>query len=160
GDRVASLQHFETASKLEPTNLDIKLEMAAELRDRGDFDGAHAVVAAVLETCPDHFHAWMHLGHLHRRRGNRTNALEAFETAQRRHPGKAAAVVEVAIEMRAAGRPAESKKLIERALDLEPDHFGTLMQLIEHARLAEHGDAVRALVQRLLDRHAGQLQAH
>jgi tetratricopeptide (TPR) repeat protein len=81
GDRVASIAAFRSAIALHPSHLGIKLQAASDLREIGRFEEAEVLLRQALGIDPHHTEALICLGQIARRRGDRSDALEAFETA-------------------------------------------------------------------------------
>uniref|UniRef100_UPI00191EDBF7 tetratricopeptide repeat protein n=1 Tax=Microvirga soli TaxID=1854496 RepID=UPI00191EDBF7 len=96
GDRAAALTYFEAAAELEPHNLPVKLEVAADLRELGRLDEAEAVLQEILKQAPQHAGARIALGHVARRRGDRAAALTYFEAAAELEPHNLPVKLEVA----------------------------------------------------------------
>ena len=157
GDRAAALGCLRSAAEAAPANLDVRLELAAELREQGTIDEALVLVRSVLDVDADHFAALMQLGQLHRSRDDRPQAMAAFQAAAAKHPHRTQALVELVHENWAAGAPEEADQLLQRALAQEPNHLGALMVAAEHALLAEDAEKALALARCAIEQHAGQL---
>jgi tetratricopeptide (TPR) repeat protein len=161
GDRAAALDAFNRAlaatAVTEPLNAVAQLELATEFKDQGQFGEARRRIAAVLEADGANAAAWLGLGQVERRMGNRQAALDAFRQAATRDPHRARALVEIAIEQRALGQPGESERTLQRSLEIEPDHLGTLMQMAEHASLAGNDRESLAICHRAIAAHPGAL---
>ena len=96
---------FEQAAAIDPTAAAAQLQLAAESRDRGDFDAARRILEAVLARTPHEFNAWISLAQIERRAGRRDAALAAFGRAVELNPGYSQGLAEMAVEERALGRP-------------------------------------------------------
>ena len=154
-DHDAALAWFERALLADPGNLWAKLEAVGQCRELGRFDAAIALLDSLFSQAPDDPNAWSHRGQIARRQGDRAVALGAFRRALANHPHHVWAMIEIAVEERAAGRPADAEAMLRRALETEPDHAGALMQLIELKLLADSMDEALALSRRLIADHPG-----
>ena len=157
GDGVAAIQNFRSASEANPDNLDLKLDLAAELREQGYFDEAIALIRAVLDADADHWTAWMQLGLYHRANGDLQSALEAFRTAVTKQPKQTQGLVDLALENWFVGDLAEAEKLLQCALEQEPTHLAALIVSAENALRTEQPDKAFQIAQRAIELHPGQL---
>jgi mannosyltransferase OCH1-like enzyme len=102
----------------------------------------------------------MQLGQIERRQGNREAARKAFQEVADHHPDRLQALVEMAFEERALGRPRESEAALARALARDPGHAGALLQLAEHACLAGKDRQALAHAHRCIAAHPGNPAAY
>ena len=142
-DNPAAVCWFKRAVRAAPNAPGPSLALANALRNAGELVEAAEAAQAVLARDPNHVDAWMSLGHTERCAGRRDVALRAFARASELAPGKAAPLVQQAVEERRLGRPETSELLLNRALELDGHDAEALQQLGEHHRLS--GDLVCAL---------------
>ena len=116
GDRATALAYFEAAAALDPNNLPVKLEVAADLRELGRLDEAEAVLQEILKQAPQHVGARLGLGHVARRRGDRGTALAYFEAAAALDPNNLPVKLEVAADLRELGRLDEAEAVLQEIL--------------------------------------------
>jgi mannosyltransferase OCH1-like enzyme/Tfp pilus assembly protein PilF len=160
GDRITALRQFRSATAADPTNLDLRLDLAAEMREQGDFDGAMGVIQSVLNTNMDHWAAWMQLGQLYRAKNDRQKAMQAFQTAVAKQPLQTQGLVELAQENWASGFPNEAEQLLQSALAQEDSHFGALIVSAEFALQAERPHEALQFARRAIQLHPGQLGSY
>jgi tetratricopeptide (TPR) repeat protein len=103
--------------------------MAIDLRELGRLDEAEGVLRGVLERHPKNFDALMGLGHIMRRRGDRTTALALFEAAAEAHPQHVLARTEIAIDLRELGRLSEAEAMLLGVLKTQPKNLDALLGL-------------------------------
>ena len=145
GDRAAALGFFEnaiTANKA-PTQVQPRLEAAAELRSLGRIAEAAPLYAEIHAQDPDNVPALMGLGHCARHGGDRTAALAFFEKAiaANKNPTQIYPRLEAAAELRALGRIAEAEPLYAEIHAQDPDNVPALMGLGHCARHRGDRDA-------------------
>ncbi len=157
GDGVAALQYFSSASEHDPTNLDLRLDVAAELREQSDFEGALRLIQSVLDANADHWGGWMQLGQLCRMRPDPKAAMNAFRTAVAKRPLNPQGLVELAHETWAAGQPDEAEQHLQQALAMEPNHLGALLLSAEFALQSARPDESLQLARRAIQFHSGKL---
>ncbi|WP_201863953.1 tetratricopeptide repeat protein, partial [Microvirga soli] len=157
---ASALTYFEAAAELEPHNLPVKLEVATELRDRGQYDEAKAIIDAALRIEPGNVHGRMQRGYLQRHVGDRVSARSEFQKVRETNPDFLQASVELAVEERALGKPGLAEQILKKVLEIQPDHLSALTQLAESARVA--GDMERCLdvYQRAEELHPSNLGLH
>jgi tetratricopeptide (TPR) repeat protein len=143
GDRASALSYFETAAKVKPHHLPVKLEIAAELKDRGVYDKALCIIDAAIQLEPENVHARMQRAYIHRHAGDRQSARAEFGRISDDHPEFLQAFVELAVEERMLGQPGLAEQILNQVLDTEPGHLSALTQLAETVRLT--GDLGRCL---------------
>ena len=160
GDYSKALDHFTSASALDPANFGLRLSLAAELREQGDLDGAKRLIQSVLEANTDHWSAWIQLGHLHRARREPRAAMNAFRTAAAKQPLRSQGLVELAHETWMGGNPKEAEQLLRRALNTEPSHLGAILLSAELELRVERPDKALQIAQRAIHFHAGTLNPY
>ncbi len=145
GERDAALAQLQAAYDAGGGSA-AALELAAELRDRGELREAAHLVERVLAADPSSLPALLARGLVARAAGDRSAALSAFEAAARAHPAHPQPLIEAAQEHRGLGAPAEAAALLGRALAQHPRHLGALLARAELLFLAEdHEAALEAL---------------
>jgi tetratricopeptide (TPR) repeat protein len=129
GDRAASLAHFEAASAVDPAQVGVKLERANDLRELGRLDEAESLLRTVLEEHPQHVGAVVGLGHVLRRRGDRTGSLAQFRAAGAANPNDVEVQTEIATDLRELGHFDDAEVVLRAALQSQPQHFWALVGL-------------------------------
>ncbi|MBX6745322.1 MAG: tetratricopeptide repeat protein [Acetobacteraceae bacterium] len=148
GARTMAAAHFRHATEANPWAGAAWTELATELCDAGDYDAARDAANKLLAHDPGNLQGWMILGRTERSASRRPEALAAFRRAQECNPRNPLPLIEMAIEMRAAGQPWEARRLLEQALEIDGQNLHALAQLGELARLARDYDAALALFSR------------
>jgi len=97
-----------------------RLEAAAKLMHLGDFDGALAAVLALTRDEPDDLDALLTLGNLHSLLNHYAAAREVFSQASAKEPLCVEARRFAGLAAMQAGRTAEARSELARALFLEP----------------------------------------
>lgn len=127
-----------------PTNVGLRLEMVASLRQTERHAEARSLIDALLIEHPAHFGIAIEAGHLARQQRRFEDALQHFQRAQQIQPQNQWAPVGVAIVLRELNRYEESKAALQKILDVTPEYFDGLIQMGHlAARQRAHGDAVR-----------------
>ena len=144
GDRAAALGHFQTAARLAPNTLGIRLDVAAELRELGRLEEAEAACREILKQAPDNAHAYTSLAHCARKRGDRAAALGHFQTAARLAPNTLGIRLDVAAELRELGRLEEAEAACREILKQAPDNAHAYTSLAHCAR--KRGDRAATMV--------------
>src|SRR5215213_2827673 len=103
GDRTTSLDYFRAALVTDPALILLKIEIATDLRELGRLDEAETVLQEILKQAPQHAGAYIWLGHVARKRGDRATALAHFEAAAQAEPDNLPVKLEIAIEFRDRG---------------------------------------------------------
>jgi tetratricopeptide (TPR) repeat protein len=160
GDRAGASDCLERAAAANTLHVGVQLEISVELRDQGQFDRARQIIDSIIQREPQGHRGWMQLGHLERRLGNHAAALAAFNHVATKHPDQVQALVEMAIEERALGQPKKSEETLKRALAVDAKSFNALMQLAEHAWLAERDQESLSYCQRAMSAHPRNLLAY
>jgi arylsulfatase A-like enzyme/tetratricopeptide (TPR) repeat protein len=134
-----SRSHVDPKDKIHLVNL-IK-EAGADLKaDR--LDEAFAKIRSVLSTDGDILAAYNVLGNLHLKKGDRTQALEAFQQAVKRDATYGPALFNVAILYHELGRPRDAAAALERLLAIDPRDSDVLLRLGQAAlERADHKSA-------------------
>jgi tetratricopeptide (TPR) repeat protein len=143
GDRAASLASFMAAAAIDPAQVVLKSEAAADLRALGRFEEAKKLLQQALAQQPKHAGVLAEMGHLARSRGDRSAAWAAFAEAVAAHPAHLGLKAEAATDLRELGRFDEAEALLREALAVDPKHLPSLMGLGQIAR--RRGDREAAL---------------
>lgn len=141
-DHVNSLDLSRQAAAIDPSEIGVRIDIAFDLLRLHRFDEAEIWFTDVLERAPAHVGALVGLGHLARRRGNRTEALSHFMAALTADPTHVEAMLETAGELTNLGRVEAALPLVEAALRVRPEDLNALMQRGHLARAI--GDRVLA----------------
>ena len=156
GDRSAARHFFASASELAPDDIDLRLELAAQMREQGDLDGAVLHIQSILKVA-DHWGALMQLGQLYRAKDDTTAAIAAFRRAAAMSPLRPQALVELAKETWASGESKEAEQLIARTLAAQPSHLGALLTSAEFALQSQRPDEGLQKAQQAMAVHPGEL---
>ena len=159
-DHIGAAIAFAAAATAVPADLDVRLELARELRAADFLNEAEAVLRAVLAADSGHVEAWVERAFLSRRRGDRASALACFARAAETDPRHVRALVELSHEHRFAAEPAAAAAALERALAVSPYDFPALMAVAEHA--LDSGDAEHAarVAETARRHHPHQIEAY
>lgn len=121
GDRDKALQAAQTACRLMPDYPDYLATLAACQRESGDPAAAAATARRALAAAPDHAAALLELGLALAALGDEAGALERLREAQAAEPKAAAPYLAEADLHTKAGRTAEARRALQRALRELPD---------------------------------------
>ncbi len=130
-DKSAAALYFESASRIDPTHIGVRLEWATDLLELGRLEEAETGFKAVLDIAPDN--AWAHIGvgHCARRRGDRSASLQSFLAAAMYDPNNIWAKPEAAVELIALDRLDEAQALCLEVRASQPENFTALIGLAE-----------------------------
>ena len=117
------------ARTLAPLHADVHAEAGLLAEVRGRHDDAIAEYRRALALDPEHGLALLQLGGLLARRGGHAEALGLFERAARVLPNSPIAHNNLATANLALDRLVVAERHFRRALELQPDHFGSLLNL-------------------------------
>lgn len=124
-DPEAAEAAFRRAIDLDPRRIEYLTDLAHFLSDRGDTDGAIALLHEAARHRPDEPTLPLHIGQLLMEAGRHEEALTAFEELAVRHPAHTAASWHNrAVCLQILGRLDEAKSSLERALTLDPNLNG------------------------------------
>jgi tetratricopeptide (TPR) repeat protein len=129
GDRAGSLAAFAAAGTIEPRHQGVKLELARDLRALDRLDEAEAVQSVLLDIDPGNVGALVERGHVRRRRADHIGAISAFEAASVHAPHNRDITIELVRDLQALDRLDDAETLLRKALDADPGHTQTAMQL-------------------------------
>ncbi len=108
----AAIEFARAACAVDPKNIDGKLLLSSLYRDAARNAEALAIVEDSLAAAPDHPGSWREYGFLLRARGDRAQALSAFQrAAELKHER---AWLEVATEHLALGQAQKARQVIEK----------------------------------------------
>jgi tetratricopeptide (TPR) repeat protein len=120
GDRIEALTRFRRAVEAHPHAVEAQAEVAVELSIVGRLREAADAYRTVLKMSPQHPWAWLGLGHVLRRLGDRGQAKIAFSQAAATDPNNIAARLECATEARDTGELDEAVSTIHGILKDSP----------------------------------------
>jgi tetratricopeptide (TPR) repeat protein len=143
GDLATSVDLFRQATILDPTNLNVKTELARDLRGLGRAAEANIVLGEIFAISPGHVWARVEQGHERRTAGDLAGAAAAFEQAAAGAPDNLDIRMEMARDLRALGRLEGAIQALDAVLKSEPSHFPALMEM-GHLR-RNQGDGDRAV---------------
>jgi len=123
----------------------VQIEIATDLRELGHFDEAETVLRPILQSQPQHFGALVGLGHVRRRRGDRTGSLAQFRAAGAVNPNDVVVQTEIATDLRELGHFDDAEVVLRAALQSQPQHFWALVGLGQLLR--RRGDRTGSLAQ-------------
>jgi tetratricopeptide (TPR) repeat protein len=145
GDRDGAAVAFAAAVAINPYQLNIRVELARDVRALGRLDQAEFVLENVLVTEPNLLGALIERGHICRTRGDHIGAARAFAAAFAITPDQAGLTLELVRELRILDRLDEAKAILDALLAKEPQQIGAL---IEHGHLdrkrGDHAGAAAA----------------
>ncbi|MEZ5816104.1 MAG: tetratricopeptide repeat protein [Hyphomicrobiaceae bacterium] len=143
GDTSTAVEHLERAARLQPDNVNVKLELARQFRALGRTDDSAAKHREILELDPAQPTSLMALGEIARANGDFAAALQHFSRLVEAQPEQIGARLRMAIMMRRLGRNAEARGLLEDLQARRPDDPEIMLELARSAR--EAGDHKTAL---------------
>lgn len=160
GNPARAAELYREALEVEPASATVS-DLARALRRSGDGAAALAVMQDWLAEHPDDASIWLDSGDLQAARGNRQEAIEAYEEALARDPESVRAMNNLAWLLRSS-EPDRAQQLAEQAVDLEPENTAvrdTLgMVLLERG---EADEAARQFRQALeITPHVPELRYH
>ena len=135
GDRVGAAKAFKAAATTDPSNRNIQVELARDLRALERLDEADFVLGRVLEAEARHVGALIECGHLRRRRGDHEGAAAAFKAAATIDPTNRNIQVELARDLRALNRLDEAEDILRVVSQDGSVHAGALVELAHVCRL-------------------------
>ncbi len=120
GDINGSIQEFQKALKLDPSNINVHNSLGVCYGLLGDFDKAKSEFNTAIKLNPNEVMAWYNLGYTRMLAGNRNKALDLFLKANTINQD----VFEVAFQtgrlLMEMEQPESGKKFLEHASRLEP----------------------------------------
>jgi tetratricopeptide (TPR) repeat protein len=141
GDHGGAAAAYEAAAAVNPQHVDVKLELARELRALNRFDAAETTLGSLLAIAPGHIVALVERGHLRRKRGDRRGAAAAFEAAAAIDSQRFDIKMELVRELQALNQLDEASVVLESHLKMEPDNAPAMIALghldLSRNRLAE-----------------------
>jgi tetratricopeptide (TPR) repeat protein len=135
-DPPRAMAMFRTSIELNPQNLPARVGLAAMLVDR-DPDQAIAHCQYILSQVPTMAEAWGNLGCAYRRRGDRSEALNAFARAYQLSPDNLVIAEDYAMELGDAGRIDEAQQIYQRIAPRDPDTARDGLRQIEKRQRAQ-----------------------
>jgi tetratricopeptide (TPR) repeat protein len=149
-DRAAAAAYFARASKIDPTHIGVRLEMAGDLLELGRLDEAEAGFRAVLAVAPEEASAHIGMGHCARRRGDLSASLKCFLAAAACDPRNIWAKPEAAADLLGLNRLDEAQVLYNEILISQPENVNALIGLVHCARRKGDSIAARANLNRAI----------
>jgi mannosyltransferase OCH1-like enzyme/Tfp pilus assembly protein PilF len=125
GQIDAAIEFAQAACAVDPKNIDCKLFLSSLYRDAARKAEALAIVEESLAAAPEHSSSWFEYGSLLRDRGDRAEALSAFQRAAELKHGRA--WFDVATEHLALGQAEKARQVYETVLQANPLQFDALM---------------------------------
>ncbi len=159
GKHDSAAMAIARARELAPQQVDVWLEAALLAETRGRLDDATAEYRRVLERDAGNGLASLQLGSLIARRGEHAAALAHFERALAAMPNSPIAHNNVATANFALDRLDVAERHYRRALELEPDYFGPLLNLGRVLVRAGRGGEAKPLLQKALALRPGDAAA-
>lgn len=161
-DIEAAVEVFELARELDPDNLDAMLMLAELYYEQGNFQGAMALYAELLQEDPNNADYENYIGYLLWQLDRNDEAADAYRRALALAPENAVAVNNLGvIYLDEYYNGAEALTLFTRALALKPDYtlaafnLGRAQELLgqtsEAARAYSHALSLNASVPELTD---------
>ena len=145
GDPNAGRRWLEEALIASAGDRDIALSIGDAMRDCGDDERAVAIIEGVLSADPSRARAWLALGRAHRMAGRRQMARDAFAKCAEIAPSSSQPLIEMGIEERALGGFHAGKRLVERAIALDPNDMGAVVALADFLILERDCEGALAL---------------
>jgi tetratricopeptide (TPR) repeat protein len=135
----AARQHFQEATRLEPTDSDAWAFLVNLLNTTGDRAGAYRAVIAGLASCPDSRALHYAYGHMLTKDGRFPQAMVELRAAKRLQPNEANAYIDLALIHFQLDQVEHGVAEMRGALKVQPDHPLALTLLTRHA--IDFGDA-------------------
>lgn len=147
-DGNAAIEVLRIACDLDPSNVDVQMNLALALQERGRGDEAEGFYHAVLEKQPENVRAMVNLGLLlSSRRDPRAEAL--LRGARKLGSKDHRVALALGAYLRDRDRCAEALPLLEEALAVEPDNESAIAALsVCYLGVGRHDEAA-AMFQRL-----------
>ena len=161
GDHAKAAAAFAAALAAEPTNGDVKVELARELTALGCLDDAELTLGAALAADPTKAHLHLERAQLARKRGDHAVALQALEDAAAATPTEAAAELrlQIAAELRRQGRCEAALQQAQAALAARGDEAAAAMELGQIHRALGDADMALAAFERAARNEARRAEA-
>jgi predicted Zn-dependent protease len=129
----AARQHFQDATRLEPTDSDAWAFLVNLLNSTGDRAAAYRAVATGLASCPDSRALHYAYGHMLTEDGRFPQAMAELRAAKRLQPNEANAYVDLALIHFQLGQVDSGVGEMRDALKVQPDHPLALTLLARRA---------------------------
>ena len=115
-----ALEHYRRAAAIAPNDVWCQIEAVNLLREMGRLDEAQAMCGAVSEVHPEHPAGWRCLAQIHRQRGARAQALDAFRKAVALDATNLPDQCEIANLLRELGRLDEAEPFSRALVETHP----------------------------------------
>lgn len=129
GETWLALHHLEKATILEPTNVNLMLDLANVLKDARIFDRAVTTYLRALNLCPNNPQILANLACVYYEQNQIEMAIETFRRAISLQPNSPEFLCNYANSLKSADRIDEAEECYETALKLCPTHVDSLNNL-------------------------------
>ena len=155
GNRAAALEVLRTAAAKDPTNINVQIEIAQELRELGKIEEAVQIVGRLLAQQPDDPAIVIQQAQLLRRQNRHADSSAHLERLSQRISPRANLLVEMAADQLALGRPDQAIALNSQALSLEPDNLPALLQEYHIAAIEDDWKNAADICEKTIRLHPG-----
>lgn len=107
-------REYALAVQLDPANSEYRVKQARNWIQSQNSAQAEAAFRQVLKTDPDNYDALFYTGKLAAERGDLESAIRNLKRAAQKQPGNSAALYQLAVAYRKAGRSAEAAQIMQR----------------------------------------------
>lgn len=151
-DVEKSVQHFETALKLNPNNFKIRRDYAEALIVNRDFTIAQQQVDILLARRP-HNGRYLNLkGHILLWEGAYDAAMPYFKQAFKRLANKAGVIMNIAVTFTLSGDYAKAEQLLTEALRHDPGDMTIHFAMLQNYALGGRPSAMNAFADQMMSR--------
>jgi tetratricopeptide (TPR) repeat protein len=126
---------FELALQKNPNNINLSVEVARSLVDKGDVDSGHRILTSLEHL--NQFPIYALLGRIERVRGDRESALRYYSLAFDLKPDHPTLPAEIATELRVLERLDESEQILQSLYERLPNSPHALNGLAQIARIRD-----------------------
>lgn len=145
GETWLALHHLEKATILEPTNVNLLLDLANVLKDARIFDRAVTTYMRALSLCPNNPQILANLACVYYEQNQIEMAIETFRRAISLQPNSPEFLCNYANSLKSADRIDEAEECYETALKLCPTHVDSLNNLANIKRERGFTEEAKAL---------------
>jgi tetratricopeptide (TPR) repeat protein len=160
GNREGALIHFEAAAALTPHWIGAKLEVAAELAEKGDYTSAERYIETILRTEPANLAVLSMQAHILASKGDHEAAFAAYEKVCGLNPNYTSALLGMAKEARILGRLEKYEEALRLGIERDPHSLQALVVATEYALTTEDWDRALELSRIASQEHPGRLQPY
>ncbi len=115
-----ALAHFAEAARLDPANLEFRLNLSRALGRKGRLDEALAGLTAVVAAEPDHIDARVELAGVLLAMGRKQTAADEYKSVLEKSPDNLPVLNNLGLLMLELQRPAEAVAYLKRATGIAP----------------------------------------